>query len=55
VANASEIEIFGGTIPGQGTVLYNGGLVCDDSWDIQVRNKSNRLKLILILFLRMQM
>ena len=46
--NVSEVEIFGGAFPGQGTVLYNGGLVCDDSWDIQVRNQSNKLKLILL-------
>jgi len=36
--NTSEVELFGGAEPGQGTVLFNRGLVCDDSWDIQDAN-----------------
>ena len=32
----AEVGIFGGAKPGQGNVFYNGGLVCDDNWDIQV-------------------
>ena len=34
--DVSEIQLFGGRAPGQGHVLYKGGLVCDDSWDILV-------------------
>ena len=32
----AEVGIFGGAKPGQGNIFYNGGLVCDDNWDIQV-------------------
>merc|ERR1712106_236569 len=37
-SNLSEVELVGGSKPGHGTVLYKGGLVCDDLWDIQDAN-----------------
>ena len=33
--NESEVELYGGTHPGEGAVLYKGGLVCDDFWDLE--------------------
>ena len=32
----AELELFGGSLPGEGHLLFKGGLVCDDFWDIQV-------------------
>ena len=33
-----EVALYGGPKPGQGTVIFEGGLVCDDSWDLNVRS-----------------
>lgn len=35
-ANTSDIQLVGSSEPGQGTVLFKGGLICDDDWDIEV-------------------
>ena len=34
----TEVKLVGGTEIGEGTILFNGGLVCDDKWDIKVRS-----------------
>ena len=31
-----EAQLIRGVLPQEGIVLYNGGLVCDESWDMQV-------------------
>ena len=32
----SEVTLLGGIQPGEGTVIFRNGLVCDDSWDLKV-------------------
>ena len=32
----SEVTLLGGVQPGEGTVIFKDGLVCDDSWDLKV-------------------
>lgn len=38
-AKISDIQLVGSSEPGQGTVLFKGGLVCDDEWDIEVSTR----------------
>ena len=32
----ADLELVGSSEPGRGILLFRGGLVCDDDWDIQV-------------------
>ena len=36
----ADLELVGSLEPGHGILLFRGGHVCDDNWDIQVNNHS---------------
>ena len=38
--SVSDLELVGSSKPGSGSLLFKGGLVCDDDWDIQVNSST---------------
>ena len=41
--NKSEIQLIGGVKPGEGHILFNSGMICDDYWDIEVNQVPEKL------------
>ena len=42
--SVSDLELVGSSKPGSGSLLFKGGLVCDDKWDIQVSTYTSKYK-----------